>query len=220
MSVHGNLLFMSVEQTRGRLDCGTQGVEAPVSADRFPRRADLRHQRYPEAEAGRRHPDVPRLAHAHARDRSEGSRERVRLRIGNQHGAIGRGARGLFRPRTERRPEHGAVQHRRDSGAARRAGQGEDRQPAAHLRRSRRRARSPACGRAATTDPAPRRRTSPISATTSPCSRRLASPPVRARATASCSTSPIRCTPCGSTRSSTRTSRTGIRRRSTTTARR
>ena len=29
MSVHGNLLFMSVEQTRGRLDCGTQGVEAP-----------------------------------------------------------------------------------------------------------------------------------------------------------------------------------------------
>jgi hypothetical protein len=35
MSVHGNLLFMSVEQTRGRLDCGTQGVEAPVSADRF-----------------------------------------------------------------------------------------------------------------------------------------------------------------------------------------
>src|SRR5262249_44659605 len=24
MSVHGNLLFMSVEQTRGRLDCGTQ----------------------------------------------------------------------------------------------------------------------------------------------------------------------------------------------------
>ena len=26
MSVHGNLLFMSVEQTRGRVDCGTQGV--------------------------------------------------------------------------------------------------------------------------------------------------------------------------------------------------
>ena len=35
VSVHGNLLFMSVEQTRGRLDCGTQGVEAPVSAERF-----------------------------------------------------------------------------------------------------------------------------------------------------------------------------------------
>ena len=35
VSVHGNLLFMSVEQTRGRLDCGTQGVATPVSAERF-----------------------------------------------------------------------------------------------------------------------------------------------------------------------------------------
>jgi hypothetical protein len=35
VSVHGNLLFMSVEQTRGRLDCGTQGVTDPVSAGRF-----------------------------------------------------------------------------------------------------------------------------------------------------------------------------------------
>jgi hypothetical protein len=35
VSVHGNLLVMSVEQTRGRLDCGTQGVQTPVSAERF-----------------------------------------------------------------------------------------------------------------------------------------------------------------------------------------
>ena len=35
MSVYGNLLFMSVEQTRGRVDCGTQGVTDPVSKDRF-----------------------------------------------------------------------------------------------------------------------------------------------------------------------------------------
>ena len=35
VSVHGNLLFMSVEQTRGRLDCGVSGVEDPVSKDRF-----------------------------------------------------------------------------------------------------------------------------------------------------------------------------------------
>jgi len=35
ISVHGNLLFMSVEQTRGRIDCGAQGVSAPVSAERF-----------------------------------------------------------------------------------------------------------------------------------------------------------------------------------------
>jgi hypothetical protein len=35
VSVHGNLLVMSVEQTRGRIDCGTAGVQAPVSAERF-----------------------------------------------------------------------------------------------------------------------------------------------------------------------------------------
>lgn len=35
VSVVGNLLFMSVEQTRGRLDCGLQGVAEPVSDQRF-----------------------------------------------------------------------------------------------------------------------------------------------------------------------------------------
>jgi hypothetical protein len=35
VSVHGNLLFLSVEQVRGRLDCGTQGVQTAVSNERF-----------------------------------------------------------------------------------------------------------------------------------------------------------------------------------------
>ena len=35
VSVYRNLLFMSVEQTRGRLDCGTAGVEEKVSTERF-----------------------------------------------------------------------------------------------------------------------------------------------------------------------------------------
>ncbi len=35
VSIVGNLLFMSVEETRGRVDCGTQGVEGRVSAERF-----------------------------------------------------------------------------------------------------------------------------------------------------------------------------------------
>jgi hypothetical protein len=35
VSIHGNLLFMSVEQTRGRIDCGTQGIQETVSAERF-----------------------------------------------------------------------------------------------------------------------------------------------------------------------------------------
>lgn len=35
VSVLGNILIMSVEQTRGRVDCGLQGVEEEVSAERF-----------------------------------------------------------------------------------------------------------------------------------------------------------------------------------------
>jgi hypothetical protein len=35
VSIYGNLLFMSVEQTRGRIDCGVDGVEDPVSKERF-----------------------------------------------------------------------------------------------------------------------------------------------------------------------------------------
>ncbi|MFM1896201.1 MAG: hypothetical protein RLZZ385_1275 [Pseudomonadota bacterium] len=35
VSVVGNLLIMSVEQTRGRMDCGLQGVAEPVSQQRF-----------------------------------------------------------------------------------------------------------------------------------------------------------------------------------------
>jgi hypothetical protein len=35
VSVHGRLLFMSVEQTRGRIDCGTAGAAEPISAERF-----------------------------------------------------------------------------------------------------------------------------------------------------------------------------------------
>ncbi len=35
VSVIGDLLIMSVEQTRGRLDCGLQGIAEPVSDERF-----------------------------------------------------------------------------------------------------------------------------------------------------------------------------------------
>jgi hypothetical protein len=35
LSVYGDLLFMSVEQTRGRVDCGVEGVSLPVSPERF-----------------------------------------------------------------------------------------------------------------------------------------------------------------------------------------
>ena len=35
VSVHGDLLFMSAQETRGRLDCGAEGVEEEVSMERF-----------------------------------------------------------------------------------------------------------------------------------------------------------------------------------------
>jgi uncharacterized protein (DUF305 family) len=35
VTLYGNLLFMSVEQTRGRLDCGLQGVSDVISDERF-----------------------------------------------------------------------------------------------------------------------------------------------------------------------------------------
>jgi LVIVD repeat-containing protein len=35
VSVYGKLLVMSVEQTRGRIDCGTQGIDTAVSSERF-----------------------------------------------------------------------------------------------------------------------------------------------------------------------------------------
>jgi hypothetical protein len=35
VSIWGNLLFMSAQETRGRLDCGVQGVAEPVSKERF-----------------------------------------------------------------------------------------------------------------------------------------------------------------------------------------
>jgi hypothetical protein len=42
VSVYGNLLFMSVEMTNGRLDCGTQGFTppAPTAADQHPAEKD------------------------------------------------------------------------------------------------------------------------------------------------------------------------------------
>ena len=102
MSVHGHLLFMSVEQTRGRLDCGTQGVPSAGQRGAFSRRPDLRHHRSEQAEADRGGADVPRIAHAHDRARSERPENAVRLRLRHQHGAVGRGARRLLRTRTRR----------------------------------------------------------------------------------------------------------------------
>ncbi len=64
---YGNLLFMSVEQTSGRVDCGTEGVQEPVSAERFRGVRIFDISDLQQAASDCRHPDVPRIAHAHAR---------------------------------------------------------------------------------------------------------------------------------------------------------
>ena len=154
VSVYGNLLFMSVEQTRGRLDCGTQGVPTRGQHRALPRRPHLRHHRPQQAEAGRGGPDLPRLAHAHAGDRSEGQGEPLRLRIGHR--------RRCARRRSS--PAAPAEDPKEDPNTALfsidvikvplgRAAEGGDRQPAAHLRRREDRHHRRACGRAATTAP-------------------------------------------------------------------
>ncbi len=66
LSIYGHLLFMSVEEPRGRVDCGPGGVPDSVSKDRFRgvRIFDVSDMMHPKAD--RRRPDLPRIAHAHA----------------------------------------------------------------------------------------------------------------------------------------------------------
>ena len=70
---------------------------APVSAERFRGVRIFDISDIAQAEAGRRRADVPRLAYAHAGDRSERQGEPLRLRVRHRHGALGRRARGLLR---------------------------------------------------------------------------------------------------------------------------
>ena len=169
VSVYGNLLFMSVEQTRGRVDCGTQGVAETVSAERFRgvRIFDISDISKPKQVAA---VQTCRGSHTHTLVTDPNDKANIYVYgSGTSTVRSGEELAGCSGDEPDGGSEHRALQHRRDQGAARRAAEGEDRQPAAHLRRSRRPARSPACGRAATTARARRRRARPTSATTSPC---------------------------------------------------
>ena len=97
VSVYGNLLFMSVEQTRGRIDCGTQGVKPPVSAERFRgvRIFDISNISNPKQIAA---VQTCRGSHTHTSGhQSEGQSESVRLCAGHRPGARRRRAGGLHR---------------------------------------------------------------------------------------------------------------------------
>jgi hypothetical protein len=76
VSVHGNLLVMSVEQTRGRVDCGTQGVKAPVSTERFRgvRVFDIRDIRKPKQVAA---VQTCRGSHTHTLVAMPGDKENI-----------------------------------------------------------------------------------------------------------------------------------------------
>ena len=135
VSIYGNLLFMSVEQTRGRLDCGVQGVTAPVSAERFRgiRIFDISDLKKPQAGGG--DADLPRLAHAHAGPGQERPRHALRLRFGHEHGALGRGAGRLLGPEAEEDPNTALFSIDVIKVPLEDPREGGHRQPAAHLRR-------------------------------------------------------------------------------------
>ncbi len=130
VSVFGNLLFMSVEETRGRIDCGTQGAGPGGVPERraLPWCPHLRHLERGPAGAGGRRADVPRLAHAHDPQEPARRREPLRLRQRHRRRAVAPGARGLQVAAAGHAAEHAAVRpgavavaDRSDPRSARRA---------------------------------------------------------------------------------------------------
>jgi uncharacterized protein (DUF305 family) len=101
VSIVGDLLIMS-------------GGRQPRTV---PRPAHPRHQRPEPAGAGRRGPDLPRVAHPLGGVRARRGRQDHRVQLRHRVGARGRGASGLLRRDSGRRP-HGAVpdRRRRDPG--------------------------------------------------------------------------------------------------------
>ena len=109
VSVHGNLLIMSVEQTRGRLDCGVQGVQTAVSSERFRgvRIFDISDISRPKQVAA---VQTCRGSHTHTLVVDpERQGERLRLRVGDGHRAIGRRARRLLGARSPKEDPNTAL---------------------------------------------------------------------------------------------------------------
>ncbi len=170
VSVYGNLLFMSVEQTRGRIDCGTQGVPTPVSAERFRGVRIFDITDIKQAEAGGRGADLPRLAHPHAGRRRRRTTPNIYV-YGSGTGTCARARSSRAAPAGDPKEDPNTALFSIDVIKVPLATpeKARDRQPAAHLRRRRnRRDRRPVAGRR----PRPGHAddaASPTSATTSPC---------------------------------------------------
>ena len=138
VSVYKNLMFVSGEATNGRHRLRHAGRRRHGEPRAAPRHPHLRHHRHRASEAHHRRADLPRLAHAHGGDRSEGHGEHLHLRLRLGAGALAERARGLLGRRAGRGLDVGALPDRGDPGAARGAADGAHRQLTAHLQRPRR----------------------------------------------------------------------------------
>ena len=88
VSVYGDLLFMSVEETRGRIDCGVAGSGRRGQPRALPRRPDLRHQRRQQPGAVPGCPDLPRVAHPHDRHRPRRPGQHLPLQLRHGRGPL------------------------------------------------------------------------------------------------------------------------------------
>ena len=103
VSVVGNLLVLSVEQTRGRVDCGLQGVAEPVSEARFRglRIFDIGDPTMPRQVGA---VQTCRGSHTHTVVTDpDGKGNFYVYGSGTSHGAQGRGAVGMLRRPSRRR---------------------------------------------------------------------------------------------------------------------
>ena len=153
VSVHGNLLVMSVEQTRGRIDCGTQGVEPAVSAERFRgvRIFDITDVKKPRQVAA---VQTCRGSHTHTLVATPNDKANLYV-YGSGTGTVRAGEElaGCSAARSEGRSEHRALQHRRHPDSDRHPREGAHRRAGRGSSPTRRAARSRGCGPAAITAP-------------------------------------------------------------------
>ena len=183
MSVWGDLLIMSVEQTRGRLDCGIGGVALPSSPERFRgiRIFDIKDLQQPEA--GGRRADLPRFAHAHDRRHVRRQVESLHLRFGHRPGALGDELAGCSGGDPKENPETALFSIDVIEVPLAAPAERQDRQPPAYLCRRRQGGRH-VDGRRSRSRHAAHERDQPVPRHHG-VSRRSASRPAHARATAS-----------------------------------
>ena len=139
-SVYGDLLFISVEETRGRIDCGTQGAPGAVNPERF---RGVRIFDISDIDNPVQLPGVQTCRGSHTHTIVTDPDDPNNIYIYNSGTAGVRPAARAGRMR-ERHADAGAgydrqpdpVAHRRHQGSAGRSGDGVDRQPAADLHRS------------------------------------------------------------------------------------